>query len=569
MPKASGPRIQTLAPAAGSASEAVQAPRPAPVTIAPPKPVTVSNTSDTPTESFGLLTEKNGGLPANMWKDASRGNLEILLPMLGGGFVHEPVRELATRLLLTRADMPLPKQSNKNLLAMRLKALFLMGKEDKAQEMIEALPASLRSENMERLLAELHLLKSDTAKACEMAHAAVQEYDELYWQKLMIYCQASTGKADEANLGLSILDEQSRQPEGHFVQLINLLTNPKSKNKDALKSLPENISTLDAAMLIASGHGAALPGDYLDRAPLPVFRALANHSKTPLLTRTVAWEQLVKFGTDASELAKMYSAFDFPAKQLKGDLPEEDLLKGAKGSALLYQLQQNAKTPDQRMKIIAKALNLFKDAGLKPVGWKLYLPAVKELSESAPGSLEAARFAWQAITILTMNGQPEETHSWLRTLSAFEKKNPAFALQRATGEMLLQFAERESASQNVQAVFIPGNASQAEIKRLLRLYNLLEMFGYTIDEDARQQQVSQRLNYSVEMPSPALLTMLDEAYKYGHTGEMLLTAMLAMGGGDLSRTSDEVLLKSLKSLSAAGFNKEARRIAVQSVLAID
>lgn len=224
--------------------------------------IDVSALEEPSIDELGTLQENEGGLPATIWKGSNYASSSALLTWVRSGVANEALRTQVTNLLLSRATAP--EGSKGDWLAKRAEALVALGEEDKALQLLGAVPPKLATPSVKKLQVQLMLLKDDSNSACQMAqaHAINDEADLAFWQKLSIICKAAAGKYEEANLALDLLRE-SRAKDDPFLQDI---VHAFSDKKFQIKNLPATITLLDFAAIKLAGELDRIK-DKLDSLP--------------------------------------------------------------------------------------------------------------------------------------------------------------------------------------------------------------------------------------------------------------------------------------------------------------
>jgi hypothetical protein len=108
-------------------------------------------------------------------------------------------------------------------------------------------------------------------------------------------------------------------------------------------------------------------------------------------------------------------------------------------------------------------------------------------------------------------------------------------------------------------------ASIQDSRRVQRLLTLMEPFGYKVPTSVWQKLFTRKNRFDGEAPASMLIERLHEASLADRKGEVILLSGLIMAEIDADKASDLALLPVIKALKTAGFEKEARGIAVSAV----
>lgn len=213
-------------------------------------------------DELGTLQENESGVPATIWKGSSYSAASALLTWVKAGISNEPLRNLATNLLLSRALAP--EGSKGDWLVKRAEALVAMGAEDKALQLLGTVPANLSTPSLKKLQAQLELLKGEVSPACTTAEeqATKADVDTAFWQKFRIICKAQAGKYDEAGLALDLLRESGAKDDPFLQDIVHAFSDKKYQ----IKTLPTTITLLDFAAIKLAGELDRIK-DKLDSLP--------------------------------------------------------------------------------------------------------------------------------------------------------------------------------------------------------------------------------------------------------------------------------------------------------------
>lgn len=292
---------ETLAiPEATTPAPVEQTPAAAPLSSAatPPATIHVDTVSPPSLDGFGTLDEKNGGLPATIWKESTLENAAPLLNWIHGGVAQTELRDLTIHLLLSQATPP--AGSPKDWFLQRIEALIALGADDKAEELMAAVPASLATDALEQTRTELLLLRGDVPTVCKNAQErqASSTTGEAFWARINILCKASEGKKDEALLALDVLRESSAQEQEDmfFQEAIHKMTD----RTYAVRNFPAHWSLLDVGLLRLLGD-VEKAKDKLDVMPPLALKYIAADTTLDPKLREKAASKAEALGIIASK----------------------------------------------------------------------------------------------------------------------------------------------------------------------------------------------------------------------------------------------------------------------------
>ncbi|MGB8274872.1 MAG: hypothetical protein WCF16_06320, partial [Alphaproteobacteria bacterium] len=280
-------------------------------------------------DSAGVLAEGAGGLGVGMWDGTPRALVERLIPALPAKTTSRAARDLMARLLLSVAAVPEGPQG-KSLIALRAQQLAAMGDAKAMAQLLDAAPAQPAGEELARLRVEALLLAGDADRACEKVPALIHDFPGPFWQKALIFCQITSGKPEQARLGLSVFKEAQRNRDPAFIHLAALLLGDKPKG-DLPSFRPDAV---DLAMI--GRMGPLLPTELAGSDDPAVLRIVATAPDSDLAVRLAVAERAEAVGSlSAERLSDIYAAVTFTPEDLANALSAAEREGGARGRALL------------------------------------------------------------------------------------------------------------------------------------------------------------------------------------------------------------------------------------------
>src|SRR3546814_10393110 len=163
-----------------------------------------------------------------MWQGTPRAVLETLLPQLPTRVRSPAMRNREERLLLSTAGAPRPAEgadtATKSLMARRVGRLQAMGAVEKAAELLAAAPARNSDPDLAWLAVDNMLLTDELGGVCAEVHRKPERLVEIYWQKVLVFCQVLEGEIDSAMFGAELLAARDGFDDPAFLALIDRLT---------------------------------------------------------------------------------------------------------------------------------------------------------------------------------------------------------------------------------------------------------------------------------------------------------------------------------------------------------
>lgn len=523
-------------------------------------------------ESTGTLDDANGGLGIDLWAGTRRGLVERLLPMLPSAPRSRVARDLARRLLLTAARPPEGEPADpagpRNLLVKRLELLLDMGLAEDAAALARLIPASEFSGQLARVKVESLMHAHDTAGACGEVENRIAEVGDVYWLKLLIFCQAANRELDKATLGIELLRETG-DADRIFFSIIDALSGyGEVAAADLIEATP-----LHLAMLSAAGQPASAAA--VGEVPPSVLRALVESDETPPETRLEAAERAVAMALLApARLAELYAQVEFPEEQLNDPFTAAAAMSESRARALLFQAATRQNVPTARAEVLKRLWAWAAEHGGYVTAVRVTAPLVEELE---PGP-ELAWLAADAGRSLFVAGLAEAARPWVELVRREAPTDPQAAkvlaglwpLARITDagadtgvpwDAALLAAWRDAAFGGGGAV---DRDTAAKVGALL---TMLDALGDPIIGGDWQALYDSLANQYQPMPPPWVWFGLRGAAERKLRGETLLFALLSLGEGDLAAVSPVALHHVLVSLRLVGLDREARALALEAAVA--
>ena len=533
-------------------------------------------------EVIGLTDADQQRFGLDLWRGTRRVVVETLLPHLPSRIRSPAMRLLARRLLLTAAEPPAGEAGETPLIALRIERLIAMGAIDDARELLTRAPAS-DDTRLAQATARLHLLRGDPASACDIMRAVRASYAAIFWQRVLIACQALAGQQNEALFGLSLLRERSEALDATFEALIEIII-----GADAAPPQPVRLTALNFALLQAAGNPITDGfGEVSD--PALAHAIAAGASSTADARLQSAHDAAAMGGLDPQALRSLYPAIAFSDDERASPLSAATAMGGPRGLALLYREAEAQAIPAARAEVLRHLIVLARAQGDELLAARVVAPLITPAAQAA----ELAWFAPLAARMLLAAGDAPQALAWYRTL------NPSLGGEAARDQAelwpLLRIALGDGDSRLGQLA--AGNAGPAVVsinrnvrweKRSLanwraaqearapeaaagRAALLLSVFN-ALDEplsEADRQAMADaepRLSPS-SLPTADMWFGLAHAANQRRVGETVLRALLVLGDGAPAGAHPIVLHQVLASLTQVGLQSQARALALEALLA--
>lgn len=515
-----------------------------------PKGIEAQDLAPTDAAWTGVLGADQGALPDSMWHGTARNFVAAALPLLQPSSSPE-VRDLARRLLLSNAVSPAGADApdRPSLAAERLDRLMALGDVGGAVAMMDQLPSDPTGDGMDRARVELRFAAGDRDGACKTVDDGIARYQDAWWQRALIACQALAGDGAKAALGLSLLHDEKAPADAAFDALIETLGGQPRKVEKIGDPTPLRLTLLAAAKL-------PLPADVLATAGPAALHAYATSDTLPVERRLPAAERAALFGALKPEaLGDLYKQVIFKPEEQTAALKDGKLPEDAHTRAILFQAARSAAPAGTRAAAIAAFLAGARKAGNFAFAARLMAPALGDLGPADP-SLPAAADAARALLVA---GPADAAKGWvdaagskavlmLARLAAEPAEQDQDAAQ-LLHDTIAELASRSSAAAPAQAELLVA---------LLAAFD--EPLG-TLDWAPLMAPP-----HDAKLPSTALLVDQQQAAAAKRVGETVLASVLLVEAGGKLSPEPMLLGRAIAGLRTIGLEADARALAVEAAI---
>lgn len=519
-------------------------------TSLPPPDVAVTATTLAPVDAgwIGVLGEAAHPLPQTMWQGTPRALVAAALPRLAP--TGSPVlQDLSRRLLLSNAVAPQGADAPDapSLATLRVGRLMALGDADGALALIDALPTTMSSEDLDRDRVELRFAKDDTEGACRDVQTGIGRHQGVWWDRALIACQALAGDQAKASLGLGLLREQQAPPDPAFDTLVTALGGHPAK----LDKLPDAHSMLIKLLAAAK---LPLPADAVASADLLSLRAWAANEAVPPLQRLAAAERAAALGALRPQaLADLYGKVEFKPEELGAAIKQGKAPIAPRERALLYRVARTDPAASVRAAVLARLLADAKKRGEFITMARVVAPILHELTPSD----ELASFAPDAVRAIYAAGRAEAAQAWLAHVDGAAVPGMRLLTRLATG---VAAPGGDAALQDAVVAVSKRDAAQGAL-----MLSLLPELGIAVTPGDWAPLIG--APHGAAMPDFAVWTRQQEATTGKRVGETVLMTLLLARAGDHLSGEPIVLSRAVAGLKAVGLESEARAVALEAALA--
>lgn len=204
--------------------------------------VAEKNLGEISLDEVGLLTAKESGFVANMWQGSDADFISIMLDKLPLQTKSAVIVDIKKRLLLSVATKPEGGQGADSMFFARMKHLANNGDSNNIANILRKVPDNFRNERTDAIYAISLFASQNYTEGCKISQASMQKYNNIFWRKIILACQASNGKNNELELGLKLLKEDGLTVDPDFIKIINGLKGKEAEKSAAKKNFVKTIS---------------------------------------------------------------------------------------------------------------------------------------------------------------------------------------------------------------------------------------------------------------------------------------------------------------------------------------
>jgi len=518
---------------------------------APPPPHVDVDALGTPEgPPSGTLDTPAGGIGEHVWSGSERGRAEELLNKAPLAVADPALRDLARRIVLTRAGAP-PGTAPHAFTTVRIRKLLDAGFIEEAGA-LAAMAQVPNDAEFSRVQADAMLIANRSADVCGNATATRNSSGEVFWMQLRAYCAALSGDTATAQLTTDVLHAQ-----GH--------------SDPAFDALVQDVVSHQALPVGAIAQPSAIHLYLLQQAGLPVPEAVARQMGTsanvltmrdgrnPPRARFEAAERVVATGAaTASELKLIADAQDLPLSKVASAAADAPNLPFFMGQVLLRRAATIEPRPEAKARLIAQALSLAEAQKMLPLAAALQADVLASI-KSSPALREYARSFARA---LLLAGRPDAAARWtggdpvMHSIAALASSDPS----RAAGAQqdLSAFATNLAAPQ-------PAPDLDGSYKALV--LGVADVLALPMPPDAKALAASlESQMWDGKRPGPGTMRTIEElAGQPDRKGEVLLMILDAIHGTGWRDLAPDVTISFIRLVARTGEAQAARALAFDAL----
>jgi len=554
------PQADSQAPAVPPASEGV--------TVAP-RPfdgagVTVNQLESVDPDAIGVIATGQGGFAQNLWQGTEWSLVRGLMPRLPAGSPSPVFRDMATRLLVSQASVPVGKPLNASFVALRVDRLLASGDVGNALALLKITPDERRDEVLWRTRIEALFFNSNNSGACKAVRNDTSEYSGLYWSQAQAFCLALSGEHARASLIADLLRERESAVEPLFFAAIDALGGSKGSPAPVLKAP----SALHLAMMRAAGF--RFPAEIVQTGQASVLRAIALAPNADLDTRLIAAEKAHRIGAlSGEEIIRFYLGIPFSKDELNSPITTAEETWSPRTRALLLRAAAAQTVALAKAEVLRRAWEL----GRERDGYAEIAGASVPIVEKIEPAAELIWFARDVARALFGASRTARGLGWYTVAAADAGRNDEARIAEADLWPLAVLADGEKTipftDERVRAWFDARRQSDPQSARsnAIAFFTLLEATGRALPA-ALWQSV-------LDGPFAAMSPGLNTAWRYrlegastgARLGETVLLTVVGAGDSGNGNLSLADAAHAIAALRRLGLKVEASRLAVEAGMA--
>tara|TARA_R110002126_G_scaffold163052_2_gene310938 strand:- start:540 stop:2411 length:1872 start_codon:yes stop_codon:yes gene_type:complete len=555
-------------PAETAPESAPTAPAPAGVTVAP-RPlddagITVNRLESVDPDAIGLLTDGQGGFAQNMWQGAEWALVRGLMPRIPAGSPSPTLRDIATRLLISQASVPVGKPLEASFVALRVDRLLAAGDVANALALLRITPDERRDEALSRTRVEALFFNNNNSGACKAIRNGADEYSGLYWSQAQAFCLALSGEHARASLIADLLRERESEIEPLFFAAIDALAGSKGGESPTLRTpLALHLSMMRAASF-------RFPAEIVETGQASILRAVALAPNADLDIRLIAAEKAQRIGAlSGDEIVGLALGIPFSKQELNGPISAAEESWTPRTRALLLRAAASQQVALAKAEVLRRAWEL----GRERDGYAQIAGASVSIVEAIDPAAELIWFARDAAQVLFAAGRSEKALGWYVVAADDAGRIEEARVAEAALWPLAVLADRQETvpftPERLRAWFDARRQADPQKTRreALAFFTLLDAIGKTIPPDMWQMLLDSPFSTDDPALSPAWSHRLSGASAGARVGEAVLLTVVGAGESTNGQLTLADAARAISALRQLGLTPESHRLAVEAAVA--
>jgi len=524
--------------------------------------------------SVGLLDDSNGGLGTAMWTGTGRQSVEQLLGQVPGPTISPVMGDLARRLLLTSARPPQGAHGGVSLLALRLARLNAAGRANDIVQLMARSGGARPSPAAAMEFAKGALGANDVARACNMLSVLPVGGDisaddvASFALKLSIFCQISGGQVAAANLTADLAREQGLD-DALFLSLAAAATDGLNLRAAA----PPTIDALTLRMMQLAKR--ALPENAVSVLEPNVLLSVVGDTSYDPEIQVAAAERAAALGLlSGDEMAASYLEVPYSREDVDGVRIGREPASPYRRRALYHQAVLDERVPAGRADILSSLF--FREAG--GPAYRATLIAHYGSLTSVPPSGALSAFAPLAVRAFLEQGDRVRASMWLSVLEGQVTGQRQYRELQAIlrlidpGALIMPLGFKVEDGANFISPVLQdalddlAKGGQARDFAAMEIV-LLDALGMQIAPSVWDALLAAGDLPGGVVPPAAMMRKLHSVSSNAQRGETVMLILVGLGEAGPKGMHPKSLGEMVAALARVGLDVEARRLAVEALLA--
>lgn len=518
--------------------------------VPPPVPVEVGSLGTPEGPPAGTLDSSNGGVGEHLWSGTDRARAEELLAKSPVVSADPVLRDLARRVLLTKAGAP-PGSAPKAFATVRIERLLDAGLIQEAGAL--AVQVSIPNDDVfARVQANAILLANRAQDACGPATSSRLSAGDVFWMQLRAYCAAVGGDTAAAELTRQVLKVQGHGDPAYDALVEGILSK---------KPLPAGAIAQPTAIHIFLLQQAGLPVTeaVARKMGTPENLLVARDTRNPPRARFEAAERIVSTGAlNAAELKQIADAQDLPLNRVANAAADAPNLPFFMGQVILRRAATIEPRPEEKARLVETALSLGDKFKMAPLAAALQSDVIATLKPATISHIYARTF----VRALILSGRADVAARWtggdtvMRAVVALASRDPA----------RMAAAQADLSAFAASIVKDPLDPDPDRSTKALVL-GLTDVLDATMPADAKAVAVSvESQMWGGSRPGPGQMRTIEElAQSPDRRGEALLLILNAVHSIGLRDMEPNATMEFVRLLNGMNETASARALALEAL----
>lgn len=504
-----------------------------------------------------VMSSDGSGLPFELWRGLTTDQVETLISQIEIPPRSPALHQLWKRLITAGITPAQGAAADARFTALRLDVLYRSGLAKDAAAEIAKLPAG-DDALLSTLAARNELASGENEKACatvdKSTRAQTQMPKRIKAQAVLLsgYCAALRDDNAGAGLAAELAREEGldQSPGLEALDALSIGAKPKIAIKAPLTLLDYRL----ASRVTSIAHA-----DVLDKGEPALLVALSSDAATPVNLGFPAAEKAASLNALAPEmLAAIYRAN--AGTESADALLQGGALKGPFRRAALFKAAEDERTPMKKTRLMRAFITECRSTALHFQCLNMLAPAAASLTPQP----EIGWFAETGAEIGIASGQFDLARRWVAATD--EPGRPGGSIAHWLALADIADPNYTPRGDSLSALDNLARSGRFKPDDLHRLATVLDALAYNVPIplwEAASRTPQPNAGY---LPETGVLSELQDAAKKKEFGRTVLLAMKSLGPNGAEGAHMIALGDSIRALTRAGLEPDARRLGVEALL---